>query len=539
MRKIRRALLSLSDRTDVVELAKALHDHGCELICTGGTGRTLEEASLPVTPVAEISGNPKAFGGRMKTISFQIESALLFDRERDADEAERLGIVPIDMVVCNLYPFDRYRDDGADTETLVEHIDIGGPTMIRAAAKNFRYVAVVTQASDYGELVKELCDNGGALSLATRRTLMRRAFNHTADYDAMIAVTMDERAGACSLRLAFADGVPLRIGENAHQPATLYRRRHVPTSLYDMEALAGKSPSFNNILDVQSALAAVKDLDRYGCAVIKHTNPCGLSESDDQRAAIEAAWEGDPVSAFGSVIAFNAPLSLEAARVLRLDDPDKTRRKFVEGIIAPRFEPGTVDYLRTHKSLRVLRFDPAALAGDREIRVIDGACLVQGPDDRLYDTLDVVTEASPALTLDPPDPLIAFGIKAARQEKSNAIVVVRRLADGSHQLLGMGCGQPNRVVAARLALDKAKENLAREYEGPEGRLSSYVSSVLGEAILVSDAFFPFPDTLELAAGEGIRTILQPGGSIRDDAVIERANELGVAIVMTGVRHFRH
>jgi len=502
----------------------------------------LREAGFPVTEISQVTGNPEAFGGRMKSISFAIESAILFDREKDKEEAQRLGIAPIDMVVCNLYPFQQVRDAGAEMDVLIENIDIGGPTMIRAAAKNYKYVAVVTDPADYPAIIEELDTHDGALSLETRARLMGKAFNTTADYDAAIAQAIDEQIGNTSLRLGFSDGKKLRYGENWHQGAFLFRQRGITGSLFDMEVLSGKELSYNNIIDIASAVEAVRDLRPHGCAIIKHTNPCGLSECPDQRKGFELAWAGDPVSAFGSVIAFNSPLEQKTVEFLNLAAADRKARRFVEVVIAPEFGPDALSYLQQHNALRVIRFDPGKLQGGREFRMLGGTCLVQTADDRLFDKLECVTEAALPDGLEPGSPLVGlleFGLKAVRQIKSNTIVVVRRLGEHSFQLLGMGAGQPNRVVSAKLALDRAAANLRDEYQGAPGGVEQYVRDQLGGAIVVSDAFFPFPDTLELAAKAGIKTVFQPGGSVRDEEVIRRADELEVSMVMTGVRHFKH
>ncbi|HPR18875.1 MAG TPA: bifunctional phosphoribosylaminoimidazolecarboxamide formyltransferase/IMP cyclohydrolase PurH, partial [Candidatus Cloacimonadota bacterium] len=292
MIKINRALLSVSDKTGIVELAKVLAEFDCEIISTGGTKKVLEEAGIKVTDIQLVTGNPEAFGGRMKTISFNIESALLFDREKDAAEADKLKIQPIDLVVCNLYPFSKVKEAGADFATLIENIDIGGPTMVRAAAKNFKYVAVVTDPADYQLIINEMQENKGALSYDSRFKLMRKAFNHTADYDALIATTMDEQAEEKSLRLHFTGGMKLRYGENSHQQGFFYREAGKEESLYDMQVLHGKEISYNNLNDIQGAIDSVKDLNRFGVAVIKHSNPCGLAEADDQPVALQLAWAG-------------------------------------------------------------------------------------------------------------------------------------------------------------------------------------------------------------------------------------------------------
>lgn len=538
--KIRRALLSLSDRTGIEPLVRTLHDLGCEMITTGGTGRDIAALGCPVTDVSAVTGNPAAFGGRMKTISFQFESALLYDRERDADEAAMLGIEPIDLVVCNLYPFAKHRDSDADMATLIENIDIGGPTMLRSAAKNYRYVSVICDPEDYASVVDELQQNDGCLGIETRERLMRKAFNHTADYDAMIAQTMDERAGAPSLRLSYPVGHQLKAGENDQQRGWVFGDGSSP-SLAEVKQLGGKPLSYNNYVDVLGALEAVRDLPRHACAVIKHTNPCGLCHADNQRRAADLAWAGDPVSAFGSVVAFNTPVTLEAAQFLQLDHADVSQRKFTVAIVAPDFEPAAVEYLRQKASLRILCFDPAWVAPSREYRVLPHTCLVQEPDNTLYETLSVVTTAQPDGNLSPGNPLydlFVFGQIAVRQVKSNAVVIVAATDDGSLRLLGMGAGQPNRVVSTKLALDRARATLVAEV--PTGSdVDAFVREGLAQSLLVSEAFFPFPDSVDAAADAGIHTIVQPGGSIRDDQVFARCDELGVAMITTGVRHFKH
>lgn len=533
--KIKRALISVSDKSGIESLAKTLHQFGCEIISTGGTKKVLESAGLPVTEISRVTGNPEAFGGRMKTISFQIESALLFDREKDSNEAATLNIEPIDMVICNLYPFERVKKQGADFDTLIENIDIGGPTMVRAAAKNFRYVAIVTNPRTYPHIVEELKSNDGMLSYQTRFDLMRTAYNATADYDAMIATTMDETTGVLSLRLAYSQAKGLRYGENSHQSAFFLRQNGASDSLYDMNVLHGKELSFNNLVDMYSAMDSVHDLKQCGCSVIKHNNPCGLSEGVDQRKVFEQAWAGDPVSAFGSVIAFNRKLELETAQFLELDNENKMLRKFVEVIIAPEFDQATLDYLFQNKNLRVVEFDPARLTPDKDIKFLYNSVLVQNPDDKLKDKVETVTQTQ--MQVD--ESLLDFGLIACRQLKSNSIAIVRKLKNGDNQLLGMGCGQPNRVNSTQLAISRSVENLKLEFSGSESELDTYIQKEMGEAILVSDAFFPFPDNIELAGAAGIRKIFQPGGSIRDKSVIAKCDELGIAMMFTGLRHFKH
>lgn len=535
---VRRALLSVTDKSGLVPLARGLVGCGCELISTGGTARELQAAGFAVTDISAVSGNPEAFGGRMKTISFAIESALLFDRERDAAEARRLGVAPIDLVVCNLYPFGRFASEGADLATLIENLDIGGPTMIRAAAKNHRWVAVVTDPADYPAVISELDEGSGALSAATRRRLMLKAFDATADYDALVSQTLHDRLAAPTLRPAYEAGLPLRYGENSHQKAWLHRERGAKHSLCDLVQLHGKELSYNNVVDLHAAIETIRDLAEGACAVIKHATPCGLAAGDGQRRVLAAAWAGDPLSAFGSVIAFNRPLTRAAVEFFELDHPLPERRKFVEVVTAPAVDDDALALLRTHRNLRVVAIDPADLGRGRSIRVLAGAhaCLVQDADDRLFDGLRVVTTTRPALD---DRALFEFGLTAVRQVKSNAIVVVRRLPDGTCQLLGMGGGQPNRVDSVRLAIERSRANLETELAGDGHDDQTRIKAALAAVVLVSDAFFPFPDSIELIAAAGIRTVLQPGGSLRDRQVIEACDRHAIGMLFTGLRHFKH
>lgn len=532
--KIKRALISVSDKTGIVELAKVLIGFDCEIISTGGTKKVLEEDGIKITDIQTVTGNPEAFGGRMKTISFNVESAILFDREKDAAEAAKLGIQPIDLVVCNLYPFARVKESGADFETLIENIDIGGPTMLRAAAKNFKYVSVVSDVNDYQLLINELKKNNGAISYNSRIFLMRKAFNHTADYDAMISTTMDEQADVKSVRLHFTGGNKLRYGENSHQDGYFFREAGKENSLYDFKVLHGKEISYNNLNDIQGAIDSVKDMTRSAVAVIKHSNPCGLAESDDQLMALQSAWEGDPVSAFGSIIAFNEPVGIKTAEFFELKNEDKTKRKFVEVVIAPDFSVEALEYLEFHKNLRIVQFDPRKSRSRIDMKYLYHSLLLQDADDVLYDKLEIVTQRK--IEIEKKIGLIEFGLKAIRQLKSNSIAIVRE-NKGIFQLLGMGAGQPNRLVSTKLAFEKAKENLNRE--NMDQGMASYHRAIFQDSILISDAFFPFPDNVEMAAAEGVKLIVQPGGSMRDKLVIKACDDLDVAMILTGIRHFRH
>ncbi|MDP8267604.1 MAG: bifunctional phosphoribosylaminoimidazolecarboxamide formyltransferase/IMP cyclohydrolase [Candidatus Tenebribacter davisii] len=535
MIRIKRALISVSDKTGIVELAKTLKEIGCEIISTGGTKKVLEETGIEVTEISKVTGNPEAFGGRMKTISFNIESAILYDREKDAEEAAKLSIKPIDLVVCNLYPFHKVKESGADFDTLIENIDIGGPTMIRAAAKNFKYVGVVNDVDDYEKIISELKENDGKISAETRFKLMRKAFNHTADYDAIIATTMDENADEKSIRLHFTGGKKLRYGENSHQEGFFYREAGKDESLYDMKVLHGKEISYNNLNDIQGAIDSVKDLDRFGVGMIKHSNSCGLAEADDQLTALQHAWAGDPISAFGSIVSFNKPVELETVEFFELNNEDKSKRKFVEVVVAPDFSEEALKYLEFHKNLRIVQYNPDKCRSKVDMKYLHNSLLLQDSDTKLYDKMEVVTKKQ--IDVNKKKELIEFGLKAMRQVKSNSIVLVREVDEGIFQLLGMGAGQPNRLISTRLAIDKASENLTMEYDGEN--IIAYLDQEFRNAILVSDAFFPFPDNVVTASQAGIKTIVQPGGSMRDKKVIKACDDLDIAMVFTGLRHFKH
>ena len=533
--KIKRVLISVSEKSGILRLAGALKSYGCEIVSTGGTRKVLLEGGIDVTDIASVTGSPEAFGGRMKTLSFNVCSALLFDRGRDAAEARDLKIEPIDMVVCNLYPFKKFMDAGSDIDILVENIDIGGPTMIRAAAKNYKYVAAVTDVSDYEDIINELRGTGGYLSLDTRVGLMRKAYNHTADYDALVACAMDERFGERSVRLGFSRGKMLRYGENPHQRAWFFAENGAENPLYDMRVLHGKELSYNNTVDINGAAEVVRGMKKSGCAIVKHTNPCGLCEGDDQRRAFELAWAGDPVSAFGSVIAFNKKVDLKTVEFLALDSADRTARKFVEVVAAPSFSEGAVEYLKKHRDIRIIEYDMSVGSGKYDLKYIRGSLLIQDHDDELRSKFEMVTAARPVRE---DMELFEFGMYAARCVKSNAIAVVRRTDDGFVYLCGMGAGQPNRLNSTSLAIARSRETLNNECPGETG-VDIYVKNQMAKAILASDAFFPFPDNIDECAKAGIKTIIQPGGSIRDRQVIEACDRNGIAMIFTGTRHFKH
>jgi phosphoribosylaminoimidazolecarboxamide formyltransferase/IMP cyclohydrolase len=526
---VKRALVSVSDKTDLLPLARALVSHGCEILASGGTANHLRQAGIAVRDVSDVTGNSEAFGGRMKTLSHEISSGILFCRERDAEEAKRLKTLPIDMVVSNLYPFEAVLAQGGSPDELIENIDIGGPTLVRAAAKNHRWVAILTAPSQYKSIIDEMNVNRGSLTQQTRVNLMREAFNRTADYDSTIAVAMDRMSDIESRRMAFTLDRHLEYGENPHQKAALFRPRSGRP--FPMTVIQGRELSWNNIQDIEAAIAAVSDVARPGCAVVKHTIPCGLSSGHSLDTALRLAWESDPVSAFGGVLAFNRDVTAKDLDYLCFYD-EPARRKFVDVIAAPSFSKDACDLLFKSKKIRVVRVDFSALKPTKQQRILAGTLMEQDADNISAGkwentTSHVFPEAQ--------QPLAEFGITVAKHVKSNAIVIVRDAGGGSHQILGIGAGQPNRVTSTRLAIEKAMENLNREFPNNNAR----VTEVLANAVVVSDAFFPFPDSIDLLAQSGLRHVIQPGGSIRDAEVVARAEERGLSMVITGTRHFKH
>ena len=512
-----RALLSVSDKRGLVELARALARYGYDLISTGGSQRALTEAGLTVTAVTDVTGFPEIMDGRVKTLHPAIHGGVLARRDVPEDMATlgAHGIVPIDLVVGNLYPFaDTIARPGTTHDEAVEQIDIGGPAMIRAAAKNFRGVTVVTSPDDYDELIASL-DHGGP-DLARRQVLAARAFAHVAAYDTLIAEYLrgPDAALPAEWSVAGRKAQELRYGENPHQRAAAYRRRSASpeaVGVLDARQLSGKELSFNNLLDADAAINAIRGFDDPAVSIIKHTIPCGLAERQRLVDAYEAALAGDPVSAYGGIVALNRELDDETVAVLS--------KTFFEVVIAPSYAEGALGQLRRKANLRLLEL-PALAQPAREpssaldIRPITGGLLLQEPDARPDDsgTWTVVTERQPT-EREWAD--LRFAWEAARHIKSNAIVIARDRA-----ILGMGSGQPNRLesvgIASRLAGDRA----------------------VG-ACLASDAFFPFADGVELALAAGVVAIIQPGGSVRDDEVIAAANTAGATMVFTGTRHFRH
>jgi phosphoribosylaminoimidazolecarboxamide formyltransferase/IMP cyclohydrolase len=524
---IKRALLSVSDKTDITKLAQGLHALGVEIISTGGTAKVLTEAGIPITGIQEVTGNPEAFGGRMKTISFQIESALLYRRGHDQDEkdAKELGINPIDLVVCNLYPFAKAVEQGGDEDTLIENIDIGGPTMVRAAAKNYESVTVLSNPAHYDEFLQYLNSHQGALSFELRRKYAIEAFKMTAYYDVMIADELNNRFGQTEFNaMTFYDAKELRYGENPHQAATFYQFNNAKgNTLATAKVLQGKPLSYNNLLDADAAWKSASDAfhttthlgTRSAVAVIKHLNPCGLAVANNSLQALEMAWAGDPVSAFGSIICFSAEVDAAVANWFK--------DKFVEIIIAPSFSNEAKDIFAGKKNLRLLETPiKDEITHEKVYRSISGGLLVQNEDEGMDREFEYVTKRK---FDDNKMNLAKFGIAACKNLKSNAIALVSENNDGSLWLTGAGMGQPNRLDSLRcLSIPRFNEK-----EGVD----------IKESVLISDAFFPFRDSIDAAREYNVQYIVQPGGSIRDKEVIEACDEFDMAMIFTGKRHFRH
>ena len=552
--------MSVSDKSGLVEFAKAISDHGYEIISTGGTARTLKENGIDVISVEDVTGFPEMMDGRVKTLHPKIHGGLLGlrDNSEHVSKAEEMGIDWIDMVVVNLYPFETtVAKEDVTLEEAIENIDIGGPTMLRSAAKNYKFVAVITDPSDYG-IVSEEIKNTGEVSHETKRSLAAKVFRRTADYDSAIDTYLSKKFfEEPILRCRYSKGETLRYGENSHQGATFYVDETCQeSSVASAEVLHGKAMSYNNYVDADAALEAVKDLKgQIGVAVIKHTNPCGFATGETSGEALQRAWAGDPISAFGSVIACNARVDLAFAEFLKgknvkhigylVKDGKMVEQevpgKFVEVIVAPDYEPEALELLSRTKALRILKVRP--LESDevepKTTRKITGGLLEMDRDLAVLEKFETVTKK--AFDSEKKE-LAEFMVKACKHTKSNSIVLGREYRPGQYQVLGMGAGQPNRVDSLRkLAVTKALENLQIEFDAgqADGPFETYTREAMGEMVLASDAFFPFDDTVRVAAEAGVRYIVQPGGSKRDEDSIHACDELGVAMALIGMRHFRH
>jgi len=511
----RRALLSVSDKTGLVELARGLVELGVELVSTGGTARHLAEAGLAVTGVSEVTGFPEILDGRVKTLHPRIHAGLLADREKPEHLAklEEMQIGRIDLVVVNLYPFlETVSRPDATPEEIVEMIDIGGPSMLRAAAKNFGGVAVVVDPLDYPEVLAALRANGGVVPFALRRTLARKAFGHTANYDTAIAhwfavETPEDDDFPPGLSLHLERELMPRYGENPHQQAAVYRLAGGPGILGGMTQLQGKELSWNNLLDTDAARKLVALFAEPTVVIVKHNNPCGVGRGANLVEAFERALEADPVSAFGSIVAVNRPL--DGAFVEALGD------LFVEVVVAPSVDEPALAGLATRKNLRLLVCPGYDLEpGEIELRGIDGGFLAQTPDG-FDDDASAWTCATRRQPSAEERRALEFGWRLCHYVKSNAIVLATENAS-----VGVGAGQMSRVDSCRLAIEKARRPTAG-------------------TVAASDAFFPFRDGLDVLAAAGVTAVVQPGGSKRDDEVIAAADEHGMAMLFTGRRHFRH
>jgi phosphoribosylaminoimidazolecarboxamide formyltransferase/IMP cyclohydrolase len=513
---IRRALISVYDKTGLEELAQGLHEAGVAIVSTGSTAGRISAAGVPVTRVEELTGFPECLDGRVKTLHPRIHAGILADRRLPAhvDQLAELDVEPFDLVVVNLYPFAETVASGATPDECVEQIDIGGPSMVRAAAKNHPSVAVVVDPARYADVVDAA--TSGGFTLEQRQRLAADAFVHTATYDVHVASWMGNVLAPTDEGTGFPAWIggtwdrtaTLRYGENPHQRAALYTSGHGPGGLATAEQLHGKEMSYNNYVDADAAHRAAYDFDRPAVAIIKHANPCGLAVGVDVTEAHRLAHATDPVSAFGGVIAANRPVTVAMA--------EQVAEVFTEVVVAPDYEPGALDVLTRKKNVRLLRVGPRERGGV-ETRRIAGGLLMQ-----TIDGVDAPGDAPAAWTLAAGDPAdeatladLEFAWRASRSVKSNAILLA---AGGA--AVGVGMGQVNRVDSARLAVARAGERAAG-------------------SVAASDAFFPFPDGLEVLTAAGVRAVVQPGGSVNDEKVIAAARSAGITMYLTGTRHFFH
>ena len=540
LKPIRRALLSVSDKTGLVEFARSLAGFGVEILSTGGTAKALRDAGIEVRDVSDVTGFPEMLDGRVKTLHPRIHGGILAvrDNPEHARSLEEHQIGPINMVVVNLYPFEQtIAREGVTLEEAVEQIDIGGPSMVRSAAKNFNDVVVVVSPEPYSELVEEMNNSGGALSLRTREKLARSAFRRTATYDLSIYAYLQEGpsgAGASTggivavvggsvpeprpfrkgleevgtpdlMSFTFRKNAELRYGENPHQRAALYSTGEAG-GVSNAEVLGGKEMSFNNYVDADAAWQLVCDFEETACAIIKHMNPAGVGTAETPLEAYRLALETDPVSAFGGIVAFNRTIDETAARAVG--------EIFTEVVVAPDFDAAAVEVLKSKKNLRILRAGEVKSPEGLDLKRITGGVLVQTRDTHRLkrEDLKVVTKRAPT---DEEIEALLFAWTVCKHTKSNAIVYAR-----AGQTVGVGAGQMSRVDSVRLGAARARIAV-------EG------------SVLASDAFFPFRDGLDAAAEHGITAVIQPGGSVRDSEVIAAADEHNLAMVFTGVRHFRH
>ena len=516
---VRRALISVSDKTGVVEFATALAARGIEILSTGGTCRLLAEAGVAVTEVSDYTGFPEMMDGRVKTLHPKIHGGVLGRRGTDDAVMAEHGITPIDMVVVNLYPFEAtVAKPDCSLEDAIENIDIGGPTMVRAAAKNHKDVNIVVDASDYGRILEELETNDGHTTYKLRFDLAIKAYEHTAGYDGAIANYFGRLVDGGSadfprtFNLQLHKAQEMRYGENPHQKAAFYKEANAKEAgIATAVQLQGKELSYNNVADTDAALECVKNFEEPACVIVKHANPCGVAVAADIGKAYDLAFETDTESAFGGIIAFNRELDEATAKAI-------VDRQFVEVIIAPEVSEGAIAAVAEKKNVRLLRTGPwGAPTPAMDYKRVNGGLLVQDRDDGMITRADLTVATKRQPTEQEWDDLL-FAWKVAKFMKSNAIIYA-----ANNRTIGVGAGQMSRVNSARIAAIKA-EHAGLEVKG---------------AVMASDAFFPFRDGIDAAAERGIAAVIQPGGSIRDEEVIAAADEAGMTMVFTGMRHFRH
>lgn len=516
MKPIERALISVSDKTGILEFARELHNSGVEILSTGGTAELLRKGGVPVIQVSDYTGFPEMMDGRIKTLHPRVHGGILGRRDVPGHmkAMEEHGIRPIDLVVINLYPFERtVAKEGCALEEAVENIDIGGPAMIRSSAKNCNDVTVIVDPKNYGPTLEEM--KKGSVSLETRRRLSRDAFAHTARYDSLIAAFLsgrwEEGPGFPSfLNQPYSKVQDLRHGENPHQSAALYKESSPrPADIVSAEQIQGKELSFNNYIDLNAAWELVRELGSGAVVIIKHTNPCGAAVGEDQLNTFISAREADPVSAFGGIIGFNQTVTAQTAKEIL--------KNFVEAVVAPGFESEAVELFSSKKNIRLMRM-PGVEFNRKDQRFdlkrIGGGLLAQSPDNLGYveSQLKAASQREPT-SREMED--MKFAWLAAKHVKSNAILCAK-----DKEVLGIGAGQMSRVDSVRVAVEKARKSLSG-------------------AVMASDAFFPFRDSVDEAAKNGISAIISPGGSIRDEEVLRAANEHNIAMVFTGIRHFKH
>lgn len=519
--KVNRALISVSDKTGIVEFAQALTTQGVEILSTGGTFRLLQDSGVPAIEVSDYTGFPEMMDGRVKTLHPKIHGGILGRRGQDEAVMAEHGIDAIDMVVVNLYPFKAtVADPNCDLPTAIENIDIGGPTMVRSAAKNHKDVNIVVNAADYATVLADMNANNGATCYETRYDLMVKAFEHTAQYDGMIAnhfgkrnTDNETRNFSNTYNVQYVKTQDMRYGENPHQKAAFYVEAQAgEASVSTAKQLQGKELSFNNVADTDAALETIKQFEEPACVIVKHANPCGVAVATDIKTAYELAFATDPESAFGGIIAFNRELDADTAQLI-------VDKQFSEVIIAPKVSAAAIEVVSAKKNVRLL--ECGEWGNERptsfDYKRVNGGLLIQEKDNGMItkDDLKVVTKKVPT---DSEMNDLLFAWKVAKMVKSNAIIYSK---DG--QTIGVGAGQMSRVNSARIAAIKA-EHANLEVKG---------------AVMASDAFFPFRDGMDNAAAVGISAVIQPGGSMRDDEVIAAADEHGMAMVFTGMRHFRH